>query len=211
MTPRTGSGLSLIAIAAVVTCSPDERVPNANPQATQPSATAWYVSAEPTLVIGADASEPAFELARVRSAIRFGDLVQIANGVPPEIRIFDRSGAHVRTTGGSGDGPGEFRAIFGAWRAGDSLVIYDPGTGRITYFDESGALASTYQYQAAQRRDGAIPSVILGRFDDGSFMARPNLAPPTEADGTGVVRTGCEYRQTPAASTRSPHFLAPST
>ena len=47
-----------------------------------------------------------------RDATKLSDgRIVVANGGSDELRIFDRSGTHVGTWGGQGEGPGEFTAL----------------------------------------------------------------------------------------------------
>jgi len=80
--------------------------------------------------------------------------------------------------------------IFRAWAVpGDTLVVYDPVVGRISYLDSAGDLISTHQYQPVRGIVGeASPNIVLGRFADGSFMARPNSDRPWDESGDGIVR-----------------------
>ncbi|MGH7552954.1 MAG: 6-bladed beta-propeller, partial [Longimicrobiales bacterium] len=57
-----------------------------------------------------------------------------------ELRIFDRAGGLLRSTGRSGHGPGEFDNAFGLeWLpAGDSLLVVDGRGGRYNIFDKEG-------------------------------------------------------------------------
>lgn len=176
----------LVALSLLLGCSNDARSSGLT-DSTSEGIVSWRLSSQPTVVIG-DQSDAASELARVTIARRSGQRIYVANGLPPQIRIFDRAGTHLRSLGSPGDGPGEFRAIFGIWISGDTIVASDPGTGRVTRFHSSGELLDSHVYQAAIRAAGSVPSVIVGRFEDGSFMARPNVVWPTLADGQGLVR-----------------------
>jgi len=55
-----------------------------------------------------------------------------------EIRVFGLDGAHRRTFGRDGEGPGEFRSIYSVAWVGDRLLTYDPHLGRIGEFSAGG-------------------------------------------------------------------------
>lgn len=55
-----------------------------------------------------------------------------------EIRVFGLDGAHRRTFGRDGEGPGEFRSIYSIAWVGDRLLTYDPHLGRIGEFSAGG-------------------------------------------------------------------------
>ncbi len=63
-----------------------------------------------------------------------------------EVRVFDRDGAHLRTLGREGSGPGEFRNPVGLALApdDDALWVIDPGNARYTVFDSAGALRASH-------------------------------------------------------------------
>src|SRR5688572_2268538 len=128
MTPRrvlrtafTGVGLGLLA------CGPDRGattsqfvtrdsasvtiVENAAPIWTD-SADVWRVQAEPAVTIGVVEGAPEYQLFRVRHALRLEDgAIVVADGGSREIRFYDSAGRHIRSIGGDGEGPGEFRVI----------------------------------------------------------------------------------------------------
>jgi hypothetical protein len=66
----------------------------------------------------------------------------VADGGSCELRLFHADGAHWKTRGGMGGGPGEFRRVrlLGAF-AGDSVAFWDDRLGRLTVFDADGELA----------------------------------------------------------------------
>jgi hypothetical protein len=56
-----------------------------------------------------------------------------------ELRVFDESGAHVRTVGRSGEGPGEFNEVVGLlWSPEGNLWTVDQRAGRVSVFDTAG-------------------------------------------------------------------------
>ena len=68
-----------------------------------------------------------------------------------EIRVFDGDGAFVRTIGGRGEGPAEFRGAVGmTWGEDGNLVVVDVSNARYSRFDTAGVFlgsatrASTY-------------------------------------------------------------------
>ncbi|MHB1195003.1 MAG: 6-bladed beta-propeller [Longimicrobiales bacterium] len=90
--------------------------------------------------------------------------IWVADGQSAELRIFDANGAHLKTRGGQGEGPGEFLYIrlLGAPR-GDSVLIGDSGTDRITVCDPEGEFVRTYRLPGANPRPFKV-------FEDGSVL-----------------------------------------
>jgi hypothetical protein len=69
--------------------------------------------------------------------------VIVADTRPAVLKVFAPDGRFVRTIGGEGAGPGEFRAAFIAVR-GDTLIVQDPMNSRLTLINwRSGATLAT--------------------------------------------------------------------
>ena len=61
--------------------------------------------------------------------------IAVAERVSQQVRLFDTAGRHLRTVGGSGQGPGEFQRLAGVYRyPGDSLAAFDGQPPRTTIF-----------------------------------------------------------------------------
>jgi len=67
-----------------------------------------------------------------------GGTVFVADAANSEIRVFGLDGAHLRTFGRGGEGPGEFRSIYSIAWVGDRLLTFDPRLGRIGEFSAEG-------------------------------------------------------------------------
>jgi hypothetical protein len=106
------------------------------------SAPIWTVNATPVTAIGLVDGPADQELAGVSGARRLRDgRVVIANGKPLELRIYDAHGTLLRRIGRTGDGPGEFRGRLDLLPVGgDSLLVYDQGSQRVSLFGLDGKL-----------------------------------------------------------------------
>ena len=110
---------------------------------------AWGAGEEWKLVevarIGsADADGPAAFANVVDLALDPFGRVWVADGQAQEIRVFDASGAYVRTVGRKGRGPAEFGGISGMdWAPDGRLWVLDGGNARWAVYDTTGALIST--------------------------------------------------------------------
>jgi len=63
----------------------------------------------------------------------------VFEGQAQELRVFDRDGAHVRTIGREGGGPGEFARVIGiSWAPDGNLWTVDPSNARISIIDTAG-------------------------------------------------------------------------
>jgi len=79
-------------------------------------------------------------LGRVGLMARFADGM-LAVGERDRIHLVE--GGQARTIGRRGDGPGEFRAIYGLMLADDTLVVWDAGQRRLTRVGRDGAVHSS--------------------------------------------------------------------
>ena len=76
--------------------------------------------------------------------------IHVLDILSQEIRVFHADGHFSHVVGGQGDGPGEFRDVYGmAVDAGDTLWVLDRGAGRYTAFDPDGSLLGTWPRRLA--------------------------------------------------------------
>jgi len=139
-----------------------------------PPELAWRIEAEPSLRIGVTDGAPEYQLFRVQSALRLEDgTVVVANAGSGEMRFYDANGAHIRSVGRTGTGPGEFRIVYRIARRGrDSLIAWDPALRRISVFSRDGNFgrmlsAPAFGAQFFLFRDEFDDGSILGHIDDG--------------------------------------------
>lgn len=104
-------------------------------------------------------------------AMNEAGVVFVKDRKPSVIKIFDASGNFLRSLGREGDGPGEFRTAFLAFR-GDTLIAQDPQNARVTAFNVSSGevLASwrstcCYWYPIAVDGDGRVVVYAMGQPD----------------------------------------------
>ena len=140
------------------------------------SAPLWPVGEEPLVEIGGDLSgDPSQALFQVRGAVRLSDgTIVIANAGSHELRWYDPGGLHLRTVGGLGDGPTEFRelALVGVL-PGDSVMVNDIRRRRSVVYDRAGQRGRVFLMSS---EFGAFPAPA-GVLDDGSVLL--NLIAPT--------------------------------
>jgi hypothetical protein len=96
----------------------------------------------PEVRIGVVGGAAEYQWTRPVAAARLSDGgFAVLEQVPAEIRVFDASGVFVRRIGREGDGPGEFRSPVGlAALAGDTLLVWDRGSRRLSWFSIDGGL-----------------------------------------------------------------------
>ena len=118
---------------------------------TNPPSDATYatIAQEPVLSIGAIEGPDEVLFGRIASvALDDAGNFIVADGQVGEIRIFDPGGVHLRTIGSAGEGPGEFRALTGAWPTADGVIVaVDMRLDRITRFGPEGELLTTATFK----------------------------------------------------------------
>ena len=138
---------------------------------------AWQVVDSAVVDIGGGTGDPAYELSQVRGPVRLrSGMLAIANATTNEVRIYDGSGKHVKTTGRGGTGPGEYQNITGLWLGpGDSLLVADVLVRRLTVLDHEGTVGRSFslggQGGALAPSNGRVELAIpIGWFGDGSVV-----------------------------------------
>ncbi|MDE2761321.1 MAG: hypothetical protein OXK74_00880 [Gemmatimonadota bacterium] len=144
------------ALAAMVACGESDAPPG--PRAvetdsagigivTSPPVDAVYarLAAQPALTVGEADGPEEYLFGRIASVARDGEAnLVVADGRAGEVRIFDPRGRHLRTVGGTGEGPGEFGWLGGAWPVPEGgIVAVDGSRQRIARFGADGSLTGT--------------------------------------------------------------------
>ena len=84
-------------------------VENARPP--EGSRLGWTIGPEPLMSIGVLEGEEPYMLHWAFNSVRLSDgRIVVVNAGTQELRMFDESGTHLLTWGGSGEGPGSFGA-----------------------------------------------------------------------------------------------------
>lgn len=110
--------------------------------------------------------------------------IVVADGGGSELRVYDENGAHVRTLGRKGGGPGEFStAPLIAGLAGDTVFAWDGRDRRVTSFSGGGEAIETTTLQA----ESVGPLQVL-RLDDGTYLAQSRWVAPGAVFGPHDAR-----------------------
>jgi hypothetical protein len=152
---------------------------------------AWKVSESPTVEIGTFEGEPAYQLFQATSVARLGDgRIVVANGGTKEVRYYGPDGRHLKSVGGDGDGPGEFRSIHWVGALpGDSVAAWDPIQKRITILDPRGGVA---RMATTTGIPGMVPQV-RGVLSDGSLVLTSGFNTASMMGASGVRRDTATY------------------
>jgi len=101
----------------------------------------WRVDTVPDLELGRDEADLATQFTSISGigGVSGGGFV-VVDGGSQELRWFDATGQHVRTSGGPGSGPGEFRSPLLVPRfPSDSLLVFDRRGQRFTLVASDGS------------------------------------------------------------------------
>jgi hypothetical protein len=176
--------LTLVSVAITASCA-DAGSPSADSTAADSAGVpivrstsasweegeAWQPAPVATIAIGQDDGPDAYQLFRVRSAVRLDNgTIAVADGASNQIRFFDSSGQHILSVGRRGEGPGEYRVIslfskFGS----DSLLVWDARLRRLTVLDREGNVGRTAQGPTFDREFYYLRAVLGNRSIIGSI------------------------------------------
>jgi hypothetical protein len=130
----------------------------------------WRLSEKPILAIGGGAGADD-QLGRIAGVTRLSDgRVVVADQSTLQLMFYDASGRRLKSVGGKGQGPGEFRDFHTIARlAGDSIAVETRDMASI--FAPSGAFVRSVRFGPFAPGALQTPFVsALGRFDNGTAV-----------------------------------------
>ena len=164
--------------------------------------TGWRVGTEPMLTIGDESGDPDYMFEGVSHALRLDDgTIVVVDRRASEIRLFDPAGVFIRSLGGSGEGPGEFRFLQEVWARGDTILASDNMQSRISVFELGGDVLETIRVEAAP---GMGSRTAETQFADGTVLVL-NAPSGGVRFGTGDVIAGAVW--TASRYSRSGRFM----
>jgi hypothetical protein len=145
---------------------------------------ALRVDSAPTLDIAGSAPSGAVLFGRAAGATRLSSgIIVIADPDGPSIRYFDATGKPIRTVGGRGAGPGEFRSFSSMGRCSqDTVFVYSFGPQQITVVAPNGTFARRYDLTG-----NPSAYVECSRTGHLGSLGRPQT-PPQPGDRPGIIR-----------------------
>lgn len=187
---------------AAVACGGDSTGGNATYSVTdsagveivESAAPAWAdatqrIEPQPELRIGREEDGP-YQFAFVPFATLLDDgRIVVAELTAQELRIFDDAGRHLRTLGGSGEGPGEFAGLAGAYAyRGDSIAAVDQRLRRTTIFPpaDGAPRTITHAFEGNYTGFGLIADSLLLLYSPGGSY-RPDLEPGLQWVHTDIL------------------------
>jgi hypothetical protein len=93
------------------------------------------------------------------------------------VRIYDAAGAHLKSSGRAGNGPGEYQNLVGIWAGpGDSLLVSDILVRRLTVLDREGTVRRSFSLGGGGSGfvsiNGSVDfAVPIGWMSDGSIIS----------------------------------------
>ncbi|NIM51095.1 MAG: hypothetical protein GTO22_17900 [Gemmatimonadales bacterium] len=138
------------------------------------------------------------QLLRIDPAGRF----YVFESQAQELRVFDPSGAHLRTIGREGSGPGEFRMAIGMdWAPDGTLWVLDPRNNRFSIIDTSGT------FLGSKPSIGGIMSIPWpGGFDDGGWLYHYAPRPSDNEIGRELVLVRYDTMLVPHDTIEMPQY-----
>lgn len=151
------------------------------------TAETWSLG-DPLLEIGAVQSSVEYQLDGVGDVARGPDgAIIVAERGSRELSVFDSTGRHVRTAGGEGGGPGEFRFLSQlAWLPGDTLAAWDLRQNRLSLFTPDGEFLRA---RTLTPTNDALSLRLLGVLESGHLVA-------AGSGGAGDDRGDGRFRRT---------------
>jgi hypothetical protein len=117
----------------------------------------------------------------------------IANGEPPQLRVFDRAGTFITVFGRAGDGPGEFRSLDWIQRiAGDTIIVLDSQYRRVSAFTSDG----TFAWSIDVREGSGVPIAGPVRWADGTLLLHREESDALRRVAAGEALAGQALRST---------------
>lgn len=192
------SRLSLAAMLMMLqTCAP--------PDAVGSGSLELVVSQREVIVPAEAADSSADALAAVSSlAVTGPHTAALFDPTSGLVSVFDRSGDHVWTFGGKGEGPGEFRGWAELRATPDGHIIaWDEAAGRLTEFEPDGGIVRTTPAHTGAMIAGRDLTVL----NDGDLALRVPSANPSE----GAPHRRYAYRRLDRAHDERPPIEVPES
>ena len=148
----------------------------------------WRLASAPVVDLSRSGTGEAHEFFRVRDMRQLSNgVIAVANGGTNELRLFSIAGSFLRATGGSGDGPGEYRNLRMLENAGDTLIVLD-SDGRVTLLGPELDVVETFDL-----RFRAVSVHHLGGGEVGVQFVSPSMI-SQQASGALIRNPGVLYR-----------------
>lgn len=162
-------------------------------------AEAQWTLGPPELSLSEATGAPPFE--NIVSVVVRDDRIYASDAGSREIHMFDvATGEHLATTGGLGDGPGQFRgSVWIGNCGGDSILASDDALLRVSVYSRALEHLRTYRVESAA--DRLVSNIQCG----GSSLLAISQLPDPQLSRTGPIPTiGTTYRSAFAVALYEP-------
>lgn len=157
-----------------------------NSAPADPGEPRLLVDSIPAVDIGGG-EDPNTDFGSDHQAARFADgRIVVASRSNHDLRFFDDAGRWIRTVGRQGGGPGEFdQPTLVGIGPGDSILVFDYGSRRLSVFDSAGRFARAVTWiDSGAKGTASDPSAV---FPDGKLLIRTGRF-VTPQDKSGIRR-----------------------
>lgn len=150
----------------------------------------FRVDSIPVLDLGGS-GDPADEFSGAVTAQKLADgRIVVANQGTSEIRFFDLEGRRLLSVGRKGSGPGEFERIASlAVAAGDTVLVFDRATRRLTVLAPTGAMVRSGLIDLGR---GIVANALLGVLPGGRILVSPARSGMPTTSMSGLVRDSAD-------------------
>lgn len=107
----------------------------------------WTIGDAPSLAIGREDGPQAYIFGRISQVLELSEGWLVVDSDAAELRVFDKSGVHIRTIGREGRGPGEFLQVSGVLLSEDSLLVLDGAMQRLSVLTTDGQVVRTVELE----------------------------------------------------------------
>jgi hypothetical protein len=143
----------------------------------------WSLVQEPVLAIGTVSGPPEYQFHRIQDVVRRRDGSIVVIDGSRTVRLYDRTGAHVWTAGGEGDGPGEFRYPYSVQElAADSVGVWDGRVNRLSVFTGEGEYVRSVTVSALD-----LPTAVWGLTGGGELLVEVRRTERTVIGGHTAI------------------------
>jgi hypothetical protein len=105
----------------------------------------WSLAPDPEAVIGSIHGPEEAWLHRVQGALLLGGgRIAVANDGTQELRIYGIDGSHLKSIGGEGEGPGQFKSVTLIGLFADTLAVLDPALRRVSLIHPEGGFIRSF-------------------------------------------------------------------
>jgi len=138
----------------------------------------WRLADEPSIEIGVLDGEPEYQFYRAFDGARLSDgRIVVANSGSHELRLYDSAGEFLKSSGGEGAGPGEFRSIGMLERfANDSLLTWDWRNNRAQVFDPELEFVRSLRLQGPGDSESGLTPMPIAPLRDGTILTQERRA-----------------------------------